>query len=67
MPRLHISKELIGVLLKNGFHFVSQKGSHKKFRNGPRIVIVPDPKDEIPYGTFTSIVRQSGLKKEDFE
>jgi predicted RNA binding protein YcfA (HicA-like mRNA interferase family) len=67
MPRFHSSKEIIQVLLKNGFQFVSQKGSHKKFRNGTRIVIVPDPKDEIPYGTFGSIMKQSGLKKEDFE
>jgi predicted RNA binding protein YcfA (HicA-like mRNA interferase family) len=28
--------------------------------------IVPVPKKEIPIGTFRSIVRQSGLKLEDF-
>jgi len=30
------------------------------------IVIVPHPKKEIPVGTFSSIVRQSGLTKGDF-
>ncbi len=30
-------------------------------------VIVPASKREIPYGTFMSILRQSGLKKQDFE
>jgi len=30
-------------------------------------VIVPHPKKEIPLGTFRSIVKQSGLSKEDFD
>ncbi|MCK5784138.1 MAG: type II toxin-antitoxin system HicA family toxin [Desulfobacterales bacterium] len=47
-------------------HFCSQKGSHKKFRKEKRIVIVPDPKKEIPMGTFSSIIRQSGINKEAF-
>ena len=53
--------------MKNGFAFVSQKGSHKKFKKENRIAIVPDPKKEIPRGTFASIVRQSGIDKEDFK
>jgi len=52
--------------MKNGFRFVSQKGSHQKYKKDKTIVIVPHPKKEIPMGTFRSIVRQSGLKKEDF-
>jgi predicted RNA binding protein YcfA (HicA-like mRNA interferase family) len=55
------------VLLRHGFVEVSQRGSHKKFRHAGRIVIVPDPRKEIPLGTFFSIVRQSGLRREDFE
>ena len=66
MSNLHSSQEIIKVLQKNGFVFVSQRGSHKKFKQDNRIVIVPDPKKEIPKGTFNSILRQSGLKKEDF-
>jgi len=53
--------------MKNGFEFVSQKGSHKKYRKGRYTVIVPDPRKETPAGTFRSILRQSGLKIEDFE
>jgi len=30
-------------------------------------VIVPAGRKEMPMGTFNSIARQSGLKKEDFE
>jgi len=49
----------------SGFKF--PKGSHKKFRKGNRTIIVPDPNKEIPLGTFTPILRQSGLSKEDFK
>ncbi|WP_419662585.1 conserved uncharacterized protein, YcfA-like [Desulfosarcina variabilis str. Montpellier] len=66
MHRLLSSKEIIKVLMDNGFSLVSQKGSHKKYRKEDRIVIVPDPKKEIPRGTFSSILRQSGLDKKIF-
>ena len=67
MSRLFSSKHIIQVLLNNGFIQVSQKGSHKKFRKAEKTVIVPDPRKEVPMGTFYSILRQSGLKREDFE
>lgn len=66
MAELYSSKAIVNVLLRHGFIFISQKGSHKKFRKGERTVIVPDPKKEIPLGMFASILRQSGLSKEDF-
>ena len=67
MSRLYSSKHIIKVLLKKSFAQVGQKGSHKKFRKGNYTVIIPDPRKEIPMGTFYSILRQSGLKKEDFK
>jgi predicted RNA binding protein YcfA (HicA-like mRNA interferase family) len=67
MPKLFSSRYVIAVLQQHGFILVSQKGSHKKFRRNQNIVIVPDPKKEIPRGTFYSILRQAGLAKEDFE
>ena len=66
MSKLNSSSHIIKVLLKNGFTFISQKGSHKKYRKEARTVIVLYPKKEIPIGTFSSIVRQSGLDKVDF-
>ena len=66
MPELLSSDEIIRILKKHGFILVSQRGSHKKLKKEDRIVIVPAPKKEIPKGTFSSILRQSGLKKEDF-
>ena len=67
MHRLLSSKEIIRVLEQNGFIFVSQKGSHKKFKKEKRIVIVPHPKKEIPRGTLASILRQAGIDKNDFK
>jgi predicted RNA binding protein YcfA (HicA-like mRNA interferase family) len=67
MPKLFSSRHIIAILQQNGFMQVSQKGSHKKFRFNQNIVIVPDPKKEIPRGTFNSILRQSGLDREVFE
>ncbi|MFI5148662.1 MAG: type II toxin-antitoxin system HicA family toxin [Bacteroidia bacterium] len=69
MPKSYSSRHIIKVLLKHGFYFVSQKGSHAKYRkdsNPVPTVIVPAERKEIPYGTFRSIVRQSGLKENDF-
>lgn len=67
MPRLPSSRQIIKVLEAHGFQYVSQKGSHAKYRKDAHTVIVPHPKPEIPIGTLHSIIRQSGLKREDFD
>jgi len=66
MTKLPSSQEIISILIKNGFIFVSQKGSHQKYRKGDKTVIVPAPRKEIPVGTLRSIIRQSGLMRDDF-
>ena len=67
MPKRLGSKEVIRVLEDHGFSFVTQRGSHSKYKNATgRIAIVPHPKKELPIGTTRSIVRQSGLTPQDF-
>jgi predicted RNA binding protein YcfA (HicA-like mRNA interferase family) len=66
MTKLPSSQKIISALLKNGFIFVSQKGSHQKYRKDEKTVIVPAPRKEIPIGTFRSIIRQSGLNQNEF-
>lgn len=69
MPKLYSSLEIIKVLQKKGFVYISQKGSHAKFRKtaSPTLtVIVPAGKKEIPLGTFKSILRQASLTEGDF-
>ncbi len=70
MPKLYSSAYVIKVLQRKGFIYISQRGSHVKFRKigKPTLtVIIPAGKKEIPFGTFRSILRQSSLLKEDFE
>lgn len=70
MPKLHSSKEILKVLEEKGFIFISQKGSHIKYRktgNPTLTVIIPAKRKEIPEGTFRSILRQSNLNVEDFK
>jgi predicted RNA binding protein YcfA (HicA-like mRNA interferase family) len=70
MPKLYSSRQIVKVLQKKGFLYVSQRGSHVKFcKNGKRnlIVIVPANRKEIPLGTFKSILSQSGLTEKDFD
>ena len=67
MPKLYSSHHIIAVLQRHGFFEVSQTGNHKRFYNGDRAATVPAAKREIPFGTFMSILRQSGLYRSDFE
>lgn len=69
MPKLYSSDKIIKVLQKKGFVYISQKGSHVKFRKtgSPTLtVIVPAGRKEIPFGTFKSILRQANLGEDDF-
>ena len=55
MPKLYSCDEIIWLLLQKGFVFISQKGSHKKYRKTGTptfTVMVPANRKEIPFGTF---------------
>jgi predicted RNA binding protein YcfA (HicA-like mRNA interferase family) len=71
MPKLYPSRKVVAVLQKNGFVFISQKGSHAKFRkmiDGIVVMtIVPMAKKEVPLTTFHSILNQTKLSEEDFK
>jgi predicted RNA binding protein YcfA (HicA-like mRNA interferase family) len=70
MPKLYSSDYILKILKDNGFYFVSQKGSHikyrKEFQGKVLTVIVPGGRKEIPIGTFHSILKQSNLTRLDF-
>lgn len=69
MPKPYPVRLVVAVLESKGFFFVSQTGSHAKYRK-PGIptltVIVPIHGKEIRYGTFRSILRQANLSEDDF-
>jgi predicted RNA binding protein YcfA (HicA-like mRNA interferase family) len=62
MSRLPSSHKVADILIKKGFMFVSQRGSHQKYTNGKQIMILPAPRKEIPIGTLKSICRQAGIE-----
>lgn len=58
------SAEIIRKLKADGWHEVSQVGSHKQFRHAakPGRVTVPHPVKDMPIGTLKSIELQAGVK-----
>ena len=68
--RVLSGREVCKVLEAEGFTEVRQRGSHvvmqKRSGNTTTTVPVPDHK-ELKTGTFTSIIRQSGLARSLFE
>ncbi len=73
MPRLPIlsGREIIKALQRAGFEIRNQTGSHVQMvgiiENTKKLVTVPNHgNQEIPIGTVLSILRQSGLTREEF-
>jgi predicted RNA binding protein YcfA (HicA-like mRNA interferase family) len=56
-------EQVIKGLEKNGFRFVKQRGSHRKYKGNGRTVIVP-MHYEIAKGTLGSVLEQAGLTLE---
>jgi len=60
-------KEVVKVLEKHDFLLVRQVGSHAKYRHpDDRWTIVPMHNKDLKRATFSSILKQSGLKRSDF-
>jgi len=72
MPKLPVlsGREVIKILSKIGFAEKRQKGSHvilvKETEGSKKALVVPLHK-EIDPGTLLEIIRQAGLKREEFE
>ena len=72
MGRLRVlsGQEICAILEQHGFCQVRRKGSHIVMQrvspDGTRSVPVPDH-DEIRIGTLSSIIRQSGVSRSEFE
>lgn len=67
MVKSYHSREVIRMLEKNGFSLISVKGSHHKYGNGIRKVVVPHPKKDLRLGTLLAILDQAGLSLKDLE
>jgi len=60
MPLVARPEQVIKALESHGFHFVKQRGSHRKFKGNGRTVVVP-MHYELAKGTLMSILEQAGL------
>jgi predicted RNA binding protein YcfA (HicA-like mRNA interferase family) len=60
----HSSRDIIAVLLNDGWFLAGQTGSHRHFKHPtkPGKVTVPHPKQDLPLKTIKSIEKASGLK-----
>ena len=58
-------REMIKLLIDNGFVEVSQNGSHKKMYNSMtnKTIIVPVHSKELKKGTEQAILKEAGLKR----
>jgi predicted RNA binding protein YcfA (HicA-like mRNA interferase family) len=66
VPKLYSSQEIVKALEREGFVYISQRGSHVKYRKTSssiiiHTVIVPAGRKQVPRGTCRSILRQSSL------
>lgn len=57
--------QIISVLQKCGFTFKGQRGSHIKYTNDRRTVIIPNH-SEIAKGTLKSILEMANIPLDDF-
>jgi len=63
-------RDIIKTLKKDGWYVVATRGSHRQFKHpekAGRVTIAGQPNDEIATGTLGSILRQSGLSREDLK
>ena len=60
------SRELIELLMADGWFEIAVKGSHHQFKHPAKAgrVTVPHPKSEIAKGTLHNILKSAGLKGE---
>lgn len=57
-------EQVIRGLERNGFRFIKQRGSHRKYKKGGLTVIVP-MHYELAKGTLFSVLEQAGLTLDD--
>lgn len=71
MPKLSPinSKELIGILQKQGFEKVHQKGSHIRLKHpdGRRTTVPIHSGEKVGVGLLRKILRDAGISRSDFD
>ena len=63
MPKV---RDVIRLLKQQGWSLVRTRGSHRQYRHSDRpgtVTIAGKLSDDLPRGTWASIVKQAGLKE----
>lgn len=55
-------KDLLKLLLKNGWSLIRIKGSHHILQKGEQIEVIPVHGKDVPNGLLNSILKETGLK-----
>jgi predicted RNA binding protein YcfA (HicA-like mRNA interferase family) len=61
-------RDLVALLLADGWQQVRQKGSHRQFRHSSKpgtVTVAGSPNTDTPPGTLHSVMKQAGLKGKD--
>ena len=59
-------RDAIRQVARDGWQLVRTRGSHRQYRHPEKpgtVTIAGKPGDDLPRGTWASIVRQAGLKE----
>ncbi len=59
-------REIIKILKDDGWHLVTQRGSHRQFKHATkpgRVTVAGHMKDDLGPGTLNSILKQANLKE----
>jgi len=59
-------RDVVNKIEKDGWFFVAQEGSHRQYKHAVkkgRVTISGHLGEEMPKGTFNSVLKQAGLKK----
>ena len=68
MPRRYRPREVMRILTSQGWEFDHYTGSHANFRKrGYSSVTVPDHRREVTKSTLSSILRQMGVTRAEFD
>ena len=63
MPKV---RDAIRLVERNGWRLVRTRGSHRQYRHPDKpgtVTVAGKPSDDLPPGTWNSIMKQSGLKE----
>ena len=64
------SRQLLSILQKAGWEIARQKGSHIQLKHVDKphhLVTIPYHNKDLAIGTLLSIIKQTGLTKEEFK